>query len=90
MTDRVRTLTVTLDRDMRDDDVQAVVEAIRMVKCVGDVQLGPVVDSFTHDARMAFRREVGDVLNRVIHLAIWSSGSEAWQNIRHELDKSGN
>jgi hypothetical protein len=37
MTDRVRTLTVILDTDMRDDDVEWIVNAIRAVKHVADV-----------------------------------------------------
>jgi hypothetical protein len=44
MTDRVNALTVVLDRDMRDDDVQCVVDAIRMIKCVANVSLN-VVDA---------------------------------------------
>lgn len=37
MTDRVNHLTVVLDKDYRDDDVQAIVEAICMLKGVASV-----------------------------------------------------
>ena len=57
MTDRVRTLTVLLDRDMRTDDVEMVVNAIKMIRRVADVETGPVVDSEQHFARsIAFRK----------------------------------
>jgi len=45
MTDRIATLTVMLDREYRDDDVQCIVDAIRMTKGVLKVELGPVVDA---------------------------------------------
>ena len=51
MTDRIRTLVVVLDRDMRDDDVEHVVSAIRMMRRVSSVETGPVVDISQHEAR---------------------------------------
>lgn len=51
MTDRIRTLTVILDRDIRKDEVQAVTDALRMVRYVADVQPGPAVDMEQHAAR---------------------------------------
>ncbi len=38
MTDRINALTVVLDRDYRDDDVEAIVAAIRMVRGVVSVE----------------------------------------------------
>lgn len=38
MTDRVKGLVVTLDQDIRTDDVEAIISAIRMVKYVVDVK----------------------------------------------------
>lgn len=38
MTDRYYALTVTLDRDIRDDDALPIIEAIKMIKCVRDVK----------------------------------------------------
>ena len=37
MTDRIRTVIVALDRDYRDDDAQAILDAIRMVRGVAAV-----------------------------------------------------
>ena len=62
MTDRVRSLTVILDRDMRDDDVECVVAAIEMVKCVQAVELGPVNDIDTYIARSVAVTEVRSAL----------------------------
>ncbi len=38
MTDRVKGFTVTLEHDIRIDDVQPILEAIRMIRGVVDVQ----------------------------------------------------
>ena len=37
MTDRIHSLTVVLDHNIRDDDVQCIVDAIKMIRCVGEV-----------------------------------------------------
>ena len=52
MTDRIRILTVTLDNDYRSDDVESVLNAIRMVKGVALVETRVV--------------EGGDYMNRQI------------------------
>lgn len=57
MTDRVRHLTVVLDRDMRDDDVKVVVEAIRMIKFVAAVRPN-IVLSGDSLARLVARNEL--------------------------------
>lgn len=44
MTDRVRSLTVLLDRDYRDDEAEMIANCIRTMRAVADVQLGPVCD----------------------------------------------
>lgn len=38
MTDRIKGFIVTLDADMRDDDSEAILMALRMVKRVADVR----------------------------------------------------
>ena len=43
MTDRIAGYVVTLDKDMRDDDVESTTNAIRMVKGVIGVQ--PLISS---------------------------------------------
>lgn len=37
MTDRIRHLTITLDRDYRDDDVTSIISAIQQIRGVTDV-----------------------------------------------------
>lgn len=44
MTDRVRTLTVILDHEYREDALEPLMGAIRMLLCVEEVKLGPVTD----------------------------------------------
>ena len=51
MTDRIQGLTVALDRDYRDDDVEAIVNAILMVKGVKSVKKS-VVDISDYTARV--------------------------------------
>ena len=57
MTDRIRGFTVTLDRDMRDDDFEYVENAIKMIKGVASV----IPDIVTHEDyknREAIRHEL--------------------------------
>ena len=38
MTDRIKGMTITLDADIREDDVQAIVNAMKMIKGVVHVE----------------------------------------------------
>jgi len=38
MTDRIRHLTVTLDRDYREDDVQCIVDAISLIRGIAGIE----------------------------------------------------
>ncbi|MEK6829015.1 MAG: hypothetical protein AABY15_02730 [Nanoarchaeota archaeon] len=38
MTDRVKGFTVTLEKDIRIDDVEVIMNAIRMIRGIADVQ----------------------------------------------------
>ena len=44
MTDRVRTLTILLDKDIRVDDVETIKSTMLMIRGVRKVENGPVVD----------------------------------------------
>lgn len=66
MTDRVRTLTVVLDQDIRTDDVQVIVDAISMLRYVSSVKLGAPVGPEQFVARMAVRSEVAAKLHDAI------------------------
>lgn len=53
MTDRIRSITVALDHDIREDDVQALVEAIKMMRCVAAVTTHEVApNDFAIEMRM--------------------------------------
>lgn len=69
MTDRVRHLTIVLDRDYRDDDVEHLVAAIRLLRGVSEVVPG-VVDGGRQMARMVakteLRREIMDAFDKVL------------------------
>ena len=65
MTDRIHALTVILDQDVRDDDVQPVIDAIRMVKHVISVE--PHVTSLVdHSARIRVRTDLTTKLYDVL------------------------
>lgn len=57
MSDRVQSLTIVLDKDYRTDDVEHIVAALRMVRGVADVTLGPVMDINAYTARETTLRE---------------------------------
>jgi len=59
MTDRVRTLTVLLEHDLRDDDARDVINAIELIRGVESAELGDVVNSNTRIARTEARRHLG-------------------------------
>lgn len=62
MTDRLRGFVVTLDRDLREDDAEATLNAIRQVRGVIDVS--PVVADY--NSLMAYARVRGEVADRLI------------------------
>jgi hypothetical protein len=55
MTDRYKGLVVTLDRDYRDDDAQSIIDAIRMIRGVVDVE--PVLTDALNDQIITMRVE---------------------------------
>ncbi len=58
MTDRIRTLTVVLDRDYREDDVEPLIEVLRYVKGVADVKKGDAINPNGHLNREIAAREI--------------------------------
>lgn len=66
MTDKYYALTVILDKDIRDDDAQPLIEAIKMLKGVIDVT--PHVSTLeTHVAYHRARIELGQKLLQVLY-----------------------
>lgn len=43
MTDRVKGFTVTLEKDIRIDDVEVIMQAIRMIRGIADVE--PIIST---------------------------------------------
>ena len=62
MTDRVKALTVVLDADYRIDDIQVLVDAIKMMRCVADVK----PDIATYEDYMHRSRVRSDIFQEVL------------------------
>jgi hypothetical protein len=66
MTDRYYALTVVLEKDIRSDDAEQIINAIRMIKYVLSVK-GNVADPVTFMAQSRERREIGEKLFKILH-----------------------
>ena len=66
MTDRYHSLTVVLEKDIRDDDAQSIINAIKMVK--GVLSVKPHVSDFTSlMAEDRARRDLEEKILQVIY-----------------------
>lgn len=66
MTDRLKGFIVHLEEDMRDDDAQAVIDAIQMIRRVSKVT--PLISNIEdHMARERVRMELSQKLFEVLH-----------------------
>ena len=66
MTDRYHSIGVVLKKDIRDDDAQCVLDAIKMIK--GVLSVKPYVSDFdTNMAEERAKRELSDKLWKVLH-----------------------
>ena len=84
MTDRVRTISVVLTNDLRADDAEQVLNAIRMLKGVQIVSLGPAVEPDDYVARQVVSGEVGNTL-RYVADALSQPSSEKWEQLKSLL-----
>ena len=66
MTDRFSTLTVVLEKDIRKDDAEGLIEAIRRLRGVLNVA-GNVSDSTEWMAQERARHELGEKIIRIIY-----------------------
>ena len=66
MTDRYNALTVVLEKDIRSDDAEAILNAIRQLRGVLSVN-GNVADMNSHIAEERARRELGEKLWLVLY-----------------------
>lgn len=91
MTNRIRTVTVTLDRDFRDDDLEAIVSILMGIKHVAHVQPGAIVSMKDHDARQEFQQKVLCDIMKILGLfafgGLRKEEGQALANIRAELSK---
>lgn len=65
MTDRIRHLTITLDRDVRDDDCEVIIAALRMIKGVDSVT-PHVTDSGDWLAKLSVQADLRRDLHQTI------------------------
>ena len=65
MTDRYNALIVALDRDIREDDAEFIINAIRMIKGVSGVT-GNVTDADTFSATIKVTSLVSEKLYQLI------------------------
>ena len=66
MTDRYNTLTVVLEREIREDDAEKYIDAIKMIKGVLSVK-GNVADYGEYMAIERVRRELGEKIWEVLY-----------------------
>lgn len=66
MTDRCNSLLVVLDRDVREDDIESTIEAIKHIKGVIAVKMR-VADMTEYLAIERARQELGQKILRVIY-----------------------
>lgn len=66
MTDRFYALTVALEKDIREDDAEQIINAISMIKNVLDVK-GNVSHPDIWTAEMRIRHEIGKKLFKVLN-----------------------
>lgn len=68
MTDRVKGCYVAFDKDLRTDDVECVLDAIRMIRCVAEVTAEDyVTDPDDWMNRQQIRSDVGWTCSTVLH-----------------------
>lgn len=66
MTDRIHSLTVVLESTIREDDAEAIIQAIKMVKGVLSVSSN-VADAESYMAEERARQELGERLMEVLY-----------------------
>jgi hypothetical protein len=67
MTDRIKGVTVVLEPNIREDDAQVIIDAIKMIRGVCDVQTH--ISNLDHymafsQARMEMEKDIYDLMNK--------------------------
>lgn len=70
MTDRIDSLVVVLDQDIREDDIGPTIEAIKMIKGVLSVD-AHVRDVATHIAEKRVKHEIGKEVYEFFNEKFW-------------------
>lgn len=73
MTDRIHSLTVVLDHDIREDDCESLIDAIKHFRCVNSVTPN-VVDMAARMAESRAQTDLRRVLGHVVRAASRSGG----------------
>lgn len=74
MTDRAASLTVLLERETRDEDLEDLMKAIRQLRGVAKVEM--VVDMDHYAAKEMAKLEYHKVLLEAIHGVLWPKESK--------------
>jgi hypothetical protein len=86
MTGHVHSLTVVLDHDVREDDVQHVIDAIGMVRCV--LSVTPIVaDSTSHMAEKRAGVEWSELLYAILRVTHTYKQRAALKRFLEDLKK---
>jgi hypothetical protein len=80
MTARLKGLIVTLDHDIREDDIEPIVQAIRLIRCVASVA-GIESNSEDHMARQRVRSELAEGINEVA-LDLFQNGGQGLKELK--------
>lgn len=78
-------ITVTLTHDVRDDDAESILNALRMVRGVAVAELGPAVSSSDHLNRRAALMEFVQLWDEFTRLAVFGDGGERYKQVRDLL-----
>lgn len=65
MSDRISSITVVLHDDLTEEHAKAIVDAISMIRGVGDVRANVAEPMEQHVARMRFGKEVAERLHAI-------------------------
>lgn len=81
MTDRIRKATVIFDRDIREDDAEQILSALRMVKYVAEVIPGEPVNHEHRREREIGCRQLVEVLYGVLRLQGWLGDQDKYKRL---------
>ena len=79
----VRSLTVVLDRDYREDELEPITDAIVMIRGVGCVRHDSEVTPDDYVNRRAIKRDVLDELISLLYIA--ARGGDEWEAVKKVL-----